>query len=70
MKTSAPGAFCRKSGPSTVSYDTFAGQAIATGTGTSPSVLSPAREVVQTNAYTDIVSILEAPIALEPPGRT
>jgi hypothetical protein len=33
------------------------------------SVLSPEREVVQTNAYTGNVSILEAPIAPDLSGR-
>ena len=71
MKISAPDAFCQKSGPSTASSD------LATPTRrfpmygtTKPShALLAESEVVQTTAYTNNVSILEALIAPEHSGR-
>ena len=69
MKFSARDASCPKSGPSTASSDPTTPRTIAAGMQTCLTVLSPETQVVQTNAYTGNVSILEAPIAPELSGR-
>ena len=69
MKISARDASCPKCGPSTASSDILLARTIASGMQTGPSALSPELDVVQTNAYTGNVSILEAPIAPELSGR-
>ncbi len=71
MKISAPDASCQKSGPSTASSDlvTPIHRFPSYGTPQRSHALSAERQVVQTNAYTDNVSILEALIAPELSGR-
>ena len=70
MKICARDASCRKSGPSTAFSDTVTARSITSRMQAWLSVLSPEREVVQTNAYAGNVSILEAPIAPDFSGRT
>ena len=65
MKICARDASCRKSGPSTAFSEAVTGRTEASTMQAWLSVLSPEREVVQTNAYTGNVSILEALIAPE-----
>ena len=72
VKISARDACCRKSGPSTASSDLVTPILRFPSYGpplTIRTALSAEREVVQTNAYTGNVSILEALIAPELSGR-
>ena len=69
MQIFAPDDFYRKSGPSIASSDTVTSLVIHSGMQSRSHLLSAEREVVQTNAYMDNVSILEAPIAPELSGR-
>ena len=69
MKISARDASYRKSGPNTAFSDTVTARRISSRTQTWLPMLSPERQVVQTNAYTGNDSILEAPIAPDLSGR-
>jgi hypothetical protein len=71
VKISALDASCQTSGPNTASYDliTPLSRFPLYGTRQRSYVLLAEREVVQTNAYTGNVSILEALIAPELSGR-
>ena len=69
MKICERDASCRKSGPSTAFSEAVTARTGASRMQAWLSVLSPEREVVQTNAYTGNVSILEAPIAPDLSGR-
>jgi hypothetical protein len=68
-KICARDASCRKSGPSIASSSMGTEQPVACWSKSRPPMLSSGLNLVQTYAYRDNVSILEAPIAPEPSGR-